>query len=155
MVRKNSFPPVVAPDTRVLVLGSLPGERSLAVQRYYAHPQNRFWHLIGKVIGVGATTGGCGQFSAFNVTATNPANLAYKLKWANGSSGSNPYIAFKVNGSRVEIDLHANHSIAGSTPVVGAGFQKVLRILRPVHCVGSNDEPDLLASRARRSRPKR
>jgi len=52
VVRKRSFPPVVAPDTRVLVLGSLPGERSLAVQRYYAHPQNRFWHLIGKVIEV-------------------------------------------------------------------------------------------------------
>jgi len=50
-VRKASFPPVVAPDTRLLVLGSLPGEKSLAVQRYYAHPQNRFWHLIGKVIG--------------------------------------------------------------------------------------------------------
>ena len=52
MTRKSSFPPVVAPDTRVLVLGSLPGERSLAAQRYYAHPQNRFWHLIGKVVGV-------------------------------------------------------------------------------------------------------
>jgi TDG/mug DNA glycosylase family protein len=38
---------VVAPDTRVLILGSLPGERSLAERRYYAHPQNRFWHLIG------------------------------------------------------------------------------------------------------------
>lgn len=50
-MRKSSFPPVVAPDTRVLVLGSLPGERSLAAGRYYAHPQNRFWHLIGKVIG--------------------------------------------------------------------------------------------------------
>jgi hypoxanthine-DNA glycosylase len=35
----------------VLVLGSLPGEQSLAARRYYAHPQNRFWHLIGKVIG--------------------------------------------------------------------------------------------------------
>ena len=42
---------MVAPDTRVLVLGSLPGEKSLAAQRYYAHSQNRFWHLIGKVIG--------------------------------------------------------------------------------------------------------
>jgi len=52
VIRKSSFPPVVAPDTRVLVLGSLPGERSLEMQRYYAHPQNRFWHLIGKVIAV-------------------------------------------------------------------------------------------------------
>jgi hypoxanthine-DNA glycosylase len=43
---------VVAPDTRVLILGSLPGERSLAERRYYAHPQNRFWHLVGPVIGV-------------------------------------------------------------------------------------------------------
>jgi hypoxanthine-DNA glycosylase len=51
VTRTFSFPPVVAPDTRVLVLGSLPGVRSLEVQRYYAHPQNRFWHLIGKVIG--------------------------------------------------------------------------------------------------------
>ena len=50
-MRKASFPPVVAADTRILVLGSLPGEQSLAAQRYYAHPQNRFWHLIGRVIG--------------------------------------------------------------------------------------------------------
>ena len=51
MDRKSSFPPIIAPDTRVLVLGSLPGERSLAAGRYYAHPRNRFWHLIGRVIG--------------------------------------------------------------------------------------------------------
>jgi hypoxanthine-DNA glycosylase len=49
--RKHSFPPIVAPDTRLLILGSLPGERSLAEQRYYAHPQNQFWKLISPAAG--------------------------------------------------------------------------------------------------------
>lgn len=47
---KHSFPPVVTPDTRVLILGSLPGERSLAERRYYAHPQNGFWRLMSAVL---------------------------------------------------------------------------------------------------------
>ena len=51
MSRKSSFPPVVAPHTRVLVLGSLPGESSLAAGRYYAHPRNLFWRLMSPVIG--------------------------------------------------------------------------------------------------------
>ncbi|VVE14212.1 DNA-deoxyinosine glycosylase [Pandoraea commovens] len=48
---KRNFPPVVDANTRVLILGSLPGEVSLAHQQYYAHPQNRFWHLVGEVLG--------------------------------------------------------------------------------------------------------
>jgi TDG/mug DNA glycosylase family protein len=48
---QHCFPPVTRPDTRLLVLGSLPGAVSLARQRYYAHPQNLFWRLIGAVIG--------------------------------------------------------------------------------------------------------
>jgi hypoxanthine-DNA glycosylase len=47
---KRSFPPVVDGNTRLLVLGSLPGERSLAEARYYAHPRNQFWLLMGDVI---------------------------------------------------------------------------------------------------------
>lgn len=46
----HCFAPVTRPDTRLLVLGSLPGAVSLARQRYYAHPQNQFWRLIGAVI---------------------------------------------------------------------------------------------------------
>jgi TDG/mug DNA glycosylase family protein len=46
----HCFPPVTRPDTRLLVLGSLPGAVSLAKARYYAHPQNLFWRLIGAVI---------------------------------------------------------------------------------------------------------
>ncbi len=47
---KSSFPPVVNANTRLLVLGSLPGDRSLAERRYYAHPQNQFWPLMSSVV---------------------------------------------------------------------------------------------------------
>ncbi|QNO29596.1 DNA-deoxyinosine glycosylase [Sphingopyxis sp. OPL5] len=49
-VRHASFAAHVAPDTRLLILGSLPGARSLAERRYYAHPTNQFWRLVGEVI---------------------------------------------------------------------------------------------------------
>ncbi len=49
---KRCFPPVVDGDTRVLILGSLPGDASLAQSQYYAHPQNRFWELLGETLGV-------------------------------------------------------------------------------------------------------
>ena len=43
--------PVGSDDARLLILGSLPGEASLKAQRYYAHPQNQFWRLLGAAIG--------------------------------------------------------------------------------------------------------
>ncbi len=50
MTTKRSFPPITGPATRLLMLGSLPGDRSLAEARYYAHPQNQFWRLMSAVI---------------------------------------------------------------------------------------------------------
>lgn len=52
MARKRGLDPVVAPDTRLLILGSLPGDASLKAGQYYGHPQNGFWKLLGGVIGV-------------------------------------------------------------------------------------------------------
>jgi double-stranded uracil-DNA glycosylase len=43
--------PAGSEDARLLVLGSLPGEASLTAQRYYAHPTNQFWRLLGEAIG--------------------------------------------------------------------------------------------------------
>ena len=48
---KASFPPVVDAAVRVLICGSLPGDRSLAARQYYAHPQNQFWRLMSAVVG--------------------------------------------------------------------------------------------------------
>lgn len=49
--RKTAFGAHADERTRVLICGSLPGERSLAERRYYAHPSNRFWHLTGALLG--------------------------------------------------------------------------------------------------------
>lgn len=51
MIRKASFAPLVDSRTRLLLLGSLPGEASLRAERYYAHPQNQFWRLAGAAMG--------------------------------------------------------------------------------------------------------
>jgi hypoxanthine-DNA glycosylase len=48
---KYGLPPIARPDARLFVLGSLPGDASLAAQRYYAHPTNQFWRLLGGAIG--------------------------------------------------------------------------------------------------------
>jgi hypoxanthine-DNA glycosylase len=50
-VIKQGLPPIADAKTRLFILGSLPGERSLRDGRYYAHPSNQFWKLVGPVIG--------------------------------------------------------------------------------------------------------
>jgi len=45
-MRKISFPPIVNSDSRILILGTMPGEKSLHSKQYYANKSNQFWRII-------------------------------------------------------------------------------------------------------------
>ncbi len=48
----NSFKPSIDKNSKILILGSMPGVKSLSERQYYAHPQNRFWKVLGNICNV-------------------------------------------------------------------------------------------------------
>lgn len=49
--RLVGLPPLGNERARLLILGSFPSEASLTAHRYYGHPRNQFWRLVGGVVG--------------------------------------------------------------------------------------------------------
>lgn len=48
---KTSFAPISHPDIKILILGSIPGDRSIELGEYYGHARNRFWKIISTLTG--------------------------------------------------------------------------------------------------------
>ena len=47
----HSFPPIADENSRVLILGSIPGIESLRKSQYYGHDRNCFWRIIFELFG--------------------------------------------------------------------------------------------------------
>ena len=56
MQKISSFPPIINENSKILILGSIPGVKSLEMQQYYAHPQNKFWKIICEIFNEEFTT---------------------------------------------------------------------------------------------------
>lgn len=50
---KTGLQPIAGEDAAVLILGTFPGEQSLAAGQYYAHPRNLFWDMLDEICGAG------------------------------------------------------------------------------------------------------
>lgn len=46
---KTSFEPISDTDTTVLILGTMPGDKSIELGEYYGHSGNRFWKIISTI----------------------------------------------------------------------------------------------------------
>ncbi len=46
---KISFDPISNSDTTTLILGTMPGDKSLELGEYYGHARNRFWKIISTI----------------------------------------------------------------------------------------------------------
>lgn len=47
----EAFPPILPAKPHTLILGTMPGGKSLQANQYYAHPQNQFWKIMGDIYG--------------------------------------------------------------------------------------------------------
>ena len=52
----TSFSPIANKSANILILGSMPGLASLAVNQYYAHPRNGFWRIMSDIYGFSPTS---------------------------------------------------------------------------------------------------
>jgi len=161
MTLKRSFAPVIDAHTRLLICGSLPGDRSLAAQRYYAHPQNQFWRLLSPVVGrdlqamdhdarlAALLAAGIGLWDVVaSATRTGSTDAAIRDHAANdltALAASLPdlrAIAFN-GGTAAKIGMRMMHGVGKSYALIA------LPSSSPLHTIGiAAKQPDWLALRS-------
>ena len=108
-IESRGFPPVAGPDARVLVLGSLPGRRSLQQQQYYAHPQNAFWKIMAALYSLrGSYDARCAQLiqnriALWDVLASSVRPGSMDADIDIGSARANDFGSFLASHEDIEL----------------------------------------------------
>ncbi|WP_433831907.1 DNA-deoxyinosine glycosylase [Flavobacterium anhuiense] len=50
-MKSFSFAPISTPKSKILILGTMPGTKSLELNQYYGHNQNNFWKFMFQILG--------------------------------------------------------------------------------------------------------
>lgn len=45
-MKSFSFSPISSPNAKILIIGTMPGTKSLELNQYYGHSQNNFWKFM-------------------------------------------------------------------------------------------------------------
>lgn len=76
---KYSFASISNPETNILILGTMPGERSIELGEYYAHHRNRFWKIISTITGNPTPTDYSEKLNLLRVTNIGVWDVAYRV----------------------------------------------------------------------------
>lgn len=135
----EGFAPVDGVNARALILGSLPGARSIAQQQYYAHPRNAFWPIMAELFGIdGSYVSRCRQLmdhriALWDVLARSPRpgslDADIRAEWSvpndlPGFVSAHTHLRLVLfNGRKAEQLFHrffGNHTLPQRVTTVGA-----------------------------------
>ena len=107
-MKSSGFPPIAGADANILILGSLPSQKSLLAGQYYAHRQNAFWRIMADVFGVdGDYSDRCRQLIAsriavWDVLASSVRAGSMDVDIQVDTAQANDFVGFLSNHSQIE-----------------------------------------------------
>lgn len=132
----RSFAPIANADAAILILGSLPGEKSLILQQYYAHPQNIFWQIMEALFQISASTdyaARCAAMKNSKLALWDVCHSAYRQGSLDSAIQNTSVIPNNINDLLVE--CHTIERIVFNGKAAERLFRKHIRLERDLTLV--------------------